>query len=81
MNNHRQKVGSTRLSALLNPINTRPIPLQNSILNHVTSNSGGVIVESGNDRVEVLLGISGGGGELLGNSLKDCDLLGRLDGD
>ena len=38
-------------------------------------------MESGNDCVEVLLGISGGGGELLGNSLKDCDLLGRLDGD
>ena len=38
-------------------------------------------MELGDDRVEILLGISGGGGELLGNSLKDCDLLGRLDGD
>ena len=65
----------------INPINALSIPFQNPILDHVTPDRGGVIVEFGDDRVELLLGVSGGGGELLGNSLKDCDLLGRLDGD
>ena len=57
------------------------IPFQNPILNHVTPDGGGVIVELGNDRVEVFLGVSGGWGELLGNSMKDCDPLDRLSGD
>lgn len=35
----------------------------------------------GDDRIEFSLGVSAGGGELLGNSMKDCDLLGRFDGD
>ena len=38
-------------------------------------------MECGNDRVEVLLGVSGGGGELLGDSVEDCDPLGGLSGD
>ena len=44
------------------PINTLTIPLQNPILDHVTSDSCGVIVVLGNNRVEFLLGILGGGG-------------------
>ncbi len=44
----------------------------------MTPDGGGVIVEFCDDRVEVLLGVSGGGGELLGNSMKDCDPLGRF---
>ena len=38
-------------------------------------------MELGDDRVEILLGVSGGGGELLGNSMEDCDPLGRFNGD
>ena len=45
-----------------NPINTFCIPLQNPILDHVTPDSCGVIVVLGDDRVEFLLGILGGGG-------------------
>ena len=44
-----------------NPINTLPIPLQDPILDHVTPDSCGVIVVLGNDEVEFLLGILGGG--------------------
>ena len=47
--------------SLLNPINTLPIPLQDPILDHVTPDSCGVIVVLGNDEVEFLLGILGGG--------------------
>jgi hypothetical protein len=45
-----------------NPINTLCIPLQNPILDHVTPDSCGVIVVLGDNRVEFLLGILGGGG-------------------
>jgi hypothetical protein len=45
-----------------NPINTLCIPFQNPILDHVTPDSCGVIVVLGDDRVEFLLGILGGGG-------------------
>ena len=45
-----------------NPINTLTIPLQNPILDHVTPDSCGVIVVLGDNRVEFLLGILGGGG-------------------
>ena len=34
----------------------------------------------GDDRIEFSLGVSARGGELLGNSMKECDLLGRFDG-
>lgn len=44
------------------PINTLSIPLQNPILDHVTPDSCGVIVVLGDNRVEFLLGILGGGG-------------------
>ena len=64
-----------------NPINALSIPFQNPILDHVTPDGCGVIVEFGDDRVEVFLGVSGGGGELLGNSMEDCNPLGRLSGD
>ena len=47
---------------LRNPINTLRIPLQNPILDHVTPDSCGVIVVLGDNRVEFLLGILGGGG-------------------
>ena len=51
------------LSSLVasNPINTLTIPLQDPILDHVTPDSCGVIVVLGNDEVEFLLGILGGG--------------------
>ena len=38
-------------------------------------------MEFGDDRVEVLLGVSGGGVELLGNSVKHCEPLGRFSRD
>ena len=44
------------------PINTLHIPLQNPILDHVTPDGCGVIVVLGDDRIEFLLGILGGGG-------------------
>jgi hypothetical protein len=47
---------------LWQPINTLTIPLQYPILDHVTSDSCGVIVVLGDDRVEFLLGILDGGG-------------------
>ena len=50
------------LIPLNDPINTLPIPLQNPILDHVTPDSCGVIVVLGDNRVEFLLGILGGGG-------------------
>ena len=63
------------------PINALSIPFQNPILDHVAPDGCGVIVEFSDDRVEVLLGVSGGGGELLGNSMEDCDSLGRFSRD
>ena len=51
------------------------------MFDHVTPDGGGVIVEFCDDRVEVFLGVSGGGGELLGDSMKDCDPLGRFSRD
>ena len=53
-------IRKTRVSG--NPINTLRIPLQNPILDHVTPDSCGVIVVLGDDRVEFLFGIRGGGG-------------------
>ena len=47
----------------------------------MTSDGGGVVVILGDNLIEFSLGVSAGGGELLGNSIKDCDLLGRFDGD
>jgi hypothetical protein len=44
------------------PINTLRISVQNPILDHVTPDSCGVIVVLGDNRVEFLLGILGGGG-------------------
>ena len=58
-----------RLCVFRNPIHALFIPFQYPILDHVAPDGCGVIVELGDDRVEVLLGISGGGGELLGNSM------------
>jgi hypothetical protein len=52
----------TLLFVNLNPINTLWIPLQNPVLDHVTPDSCGVIVLLGDNRVELLLGILGGGG-------------------
>ena len=52
----------SRLRVNGNPINTLTIPLQNPILDHVTPDSCGVIVVLGDDGVEFLLGILGGGG-------------------
>ncbi len=46
----------------INPIKTLTIPLQNPILDHVTPDCCGVIVVVGDNRVEFLLGILGGGG-------------------
>ena len=64
-----------------NPIHAIPISFQNPVLDHVTPDGCGVIVECGDDCVEVFLGVSGGGGELLGNSMEDCDPLGRFSRD
>ena len=64
-----------------NPIHALIIPFQNPILDHVAPDGSGVIVECGDDRVEVLLGVSGGGGKLLSNSMEDCDPLGRFSRD
>ena len=50
------------ISFLNNPINTLRIPLQNPVLDHVAPDSCGVVVVLGDDRVEFLLGILGGGG-------------------
>jgi len=44
------------------PINTLCIPLQNPIFDHVTPDGCSVIVVLGDNRVEFLLGILGGGG-------------------
>ncbi len=46
----------------INPINTLTIPLQNPIFDHVTPDRGSVIVVLGDNRVEFLFGILGGGG-------------------
>ena len=70
-----------QLCNIRDSINALSIPFQNPILDHVTPDGCGVIVELGNDRVEVFLGVSGGGGELSGNSMEDCDLLGRFNWD
>ena len=70
-----------QLCNIRDPINALSIPFQSPILDHVAPDGCGVIVEFGDDRVEVLLGVSGGGGELLGDSVKDCDPLGRLSRD
>ena len=64
-----------------NPINALCIPLQDSILDHVTSDGGGVVVIFGDDRIEFSLGVFAGGGELSGDAMEDSDLLGRFDGD
>ena len=68
------------INGLRNPINALSIPLQNPILDHVTPDGCSVTVEFGDNRIEVLLGVSGGGGELLSDSAKDGDPLGRFSG-
>ena len=60
LSGHSQKDFSMR-SIVSYPIDTLPIPLQDPILDHVTPDSCGVIVVLGNDEVEFLLGILGGG--------------------
>jgi len=51
------------------PINTSPIPLQDPVLNHVASNSCGVLVVGGDDCVEFFFGVFGVRGKLA------CDYL------
>ena len=55
-------ISALKSSFSTDPINTLRIPLQNPILDHVTPDSCGVIVVLGDNRVEFLLGILGGGG-------------------
>ena len=47
----------------------------------MTPDSCGVIVVLGDNRVELLFGILGGGGKISGNVEQDCDLLGGFNGD
>ena len=63
-----------------NPINTRSIPLQYPVLDHVSAYCSGVRVELGDDLVELLLGVLGIRGELGGDVAQDCELLGQLYG-
>ena len=46
----------------------------------MASDSCGVIVVLGDNRVEFLLGILGGGGKISGNVAQDCELLMELYG-
>ena len=62
--------------AFNNPIDTFSIPLQYSVLDHVSAYCSGVIVVFSDDLVELLLGVLGIEGEIRGDVAQDCELLG-----